>query len=52
MNWLHSSIFLGVIAVIRLLINVFDVGGLLTREFGPHIILYLQLGFARTMASF
>ena len=38
--------------MIRLLIDVFDVGGLVPREFGPHIILYLQLGFATTMASF
>ena len=38
--------------VIRLLIDVFDVGGLLPREIGPHIIIYFQLRFARTMASF
>ena len=38
--------------MIILLIDVFDVGGLLPREFGPHIVLYFQLGFARTMASF
>ena len=39
-------------ALIRLLIDVFDVGGLVPWEFGSHIIIYLQLGFATTMASF
>ena len=38
--------------MIILLIDVLDVGGLLPREFGPHIVLYFQLRFARTMASF
>ena len=38
--------------MIRLLIDVFDVGGLVPRDFGPHIVVYLQLGFATTMASF